>query len=122
MLFPKPGSAATGPQLGPEEIQLKSGHLIFGQAIASRVFGEELQAKLAFDEQKQCFVIGRGSMVTIKMRYPKPSPMIVKQKNAHGEVSIAIQEWILDHNINPETRSLASDWEERVQLLTVTLQ
>lgn len=120
MLFPKPGSTS-GPRIAENEVQLKSGHLIFGKGLAQQVFDGELQAKLAYDEEKSCFVLSKGSLMTIKMRYPKPAPVIVKQKNLHGEVSVNVQEWVLDHQLPENSSALDHSWEDRVSLLTIHL-
>lgn len=122
MLFPRPEPSSSGQsQTGEHDILLKDGHLRVGHGVARKAFQGELQANLAFDEGKRAFVIGALNPMSIRMRYPKPFPIILKQKNAQGEVSVAVQEWLMDHDLPDHPRSLKYEWEERVQLLTVYL-
>ncbi len=120
MIFPKPGATPRN-ELAADQAVLKAGHLRFGRDLAQQVFQGELQAKIAFDADKKCFVLCKASLMTLNMRYPKPAPIMIKQRNLNGELSINVQEWILDHDLPENHSELALTWEERVNLLTIQL-
>lgn len=102
--------AGPGPVVG---VALKQSHLLIEAALAARVLGDTTQVYTTYKEDIQELWVAPMADTAFKAAHTCSLNML-KTKNLHGDKSITLQEFFLDHDLDTTDRSLSFEPGEGV--------
>ena len=102
------------------EVSIRSRHLHINNSLASRIFSEEQQALIAYKKDRDLLLLTAASNLWFEKMH-QASQHLVKQRNLQGDITIALHELLIDHNLNDQERSLSFAVQEGSGILKIQL-
>lgn len=102
------------------EMQLKNRHLIIPAEIAIAVFGDTPQVYVVYYPQQRSLLLAPQEDELFPTVH-KAGLGLLKIRNAAGDRSLSLEEIIIDHELEDETRTLVCLYQPGLRLLHVTL-
>ena len=101
-------------------IQLKSQHLLISGDIAADVFGDAAQVNTVYYPQMKALLLAPPDD-EIFPKVHQVQMQMLKSRNLKGDKSIALQEILIDHDIDETDRELEFVYQPGMGMLKVTL-
>lgn len=101
-----------------EGIYLQSGHIVIEAGVARKLFGTSLNVNMIYYPEKKSLLLAPFDEPLFTQLH-KAKKTMLKEKNAKGDRSIAIQEILLDNQIDTGDRSLSFTIEEALSILNI---
>ncbi len=101
-------------------IQLQSAHLLIRYDLAQKIFGKDYNVYTVYYPERNSLMVAPVSDELFKKLH-KASQALLKEKNSRGDRTIALHDILLDHQIDPQDRSLAFDYQEGLGVLNIQL-
>jgi hypothetical protein len=101
-------------------VLLKASHLLIGHELVRKVFGNIQNVYVEYLSDVQTFLIVSVANQSFKKNH-KPSQMMLKSRNLKGDKSLAIHEWLIDHQLNSSDRELTFELNPGDNMLMVKL-
>ncbi|MEP7374250.1 MAG: hypothetical protein ABI675_12720 [Chitinophagaceae bacterium] len=120
MLFPKETIPGARSFITESEVYLEAAHVCIKKNIAEKIFGSETVVLSVFYNKDNTFMVSPASEELFRTIH-KASQQMLKSKNAAGDKSISIQEFLLDNDIEEHDRNLEFVIEEALHILKVKL-
>ncbi len=103
-----------------DSITLKSSHLYIPGEIATKVFGDDPQAYLAYQAERGTLLVAPVSQQWFYKMH-KPSQHLLKTRNLQGDKTIALHEILIDNALDDEDRELAYTVQDTSGILKINL-
>ena len=88
-----------------EGIHLQSSHLLIDKALSGQVFEGSATVYVSYNSEQQVMLVSPNSNAWFPKLH-KAKECILKAKDLHGTKSVAIREFIIDHDLENEDRPL----------------
>lgn len=102
------------------DVRVRSCHLQIDAKIAHQVFKEETRVALVYYAEKGQLMLASPKDEIFKSIHKTKSYML-KMRNKNSDCTVAIHDIFIDHNIDQSDRSLASQFNDQMGILTVLL-
>ena len=101
-------------------VALRSSHLLIGKDLAKEAFGDIQNVYMAYYPANRSLFIASIEDNVFKQLH-KASQHMLKNKNLHGDKSIALHEILIDKEINATDRTLAFEFDPLMKVINVKL-
>lgn len=102
------------------ELQLNSAHLLLAPPLATPLFGQDQRVFVSYKETQKVLLVSSSS----NSWFPKlhqASTQILKIKDLKGTRSLAINDLLIDHDIDPQNRVLAYEANQEKKFIKIML-
>lgn len=103
-----------------QTVLLKESHIYVPAQVATACFENQQNVYLAYYPQSRSLLIASIQDDNFKQIH-KASQKMLKNRNAHGDKSVAIHDILIDHNINGEDRELEYAFQTELNILNIKL-
>ena len=102
------------------KVRLVSSHVLLDGSLVASLFGEAGQALVAYESgSKRLLITGPDNQWFAKLH--KPVPMLLKIRNLKGDRSLAVREFLIDHDLDTADRPLTYEIIAETGLLKINL-
>lgn len=108
------------PEKPTAPVRLKASHVIIQADIAAALFGQDQNVHVVYYADRRALMVAPKTDELFKQLH-KAKPFMLKSKNAEGDKSIAINEILLDNEVNDTDRDLDFESQEALKVLTIFL-
>jgi len=103
-----------------KKVKLKNGHIIFEAELGRELFGSTRQAYAVYYDNTKTILFAPDTDQVFKSAHDVIM-LFIKTKNLKGDLSISIQEFMADFDINQEERYLEFLWAPGLTMIHITL-
>ena len=110
----------TAPKAG-SPVRLRSSHLLIDYEVAQKVFGDTQNIYAVFYKEHQTLMLASVADESFKQLH-KAAQHMLKDRNLHGDKSIAFHEMLIDNQLDAADRDLNYELEEALGILKVMIE